>query len=384
MFCALASSGCAKNTPARTATFKAKPLSLPPRVDTRWRVALHPSVPWDYKVQEFSRPVFMEGRESLIIGTSEGRVFRVRAGNGERMWATTLESDRDDELRVHAEPTVGEKIVWVPTLSGTIHALRLSDGKPLWEYEAEDAVEGRMAFAEGRIIAADSREVLHALDAETGKRLWRYSRQLPEAFTIKGGGSPVVDGQAVYTGFADGVLTAVQIDTGELLWATDLGDDRPEFTDVDLPVILDGERMFAASYAGGIHSVSREDGAIEWRIPIEAVSEMALDRGVLYAVSAQGRAVAIDTETRKQIWGFRFKGDTPVGVSVRGPYVFVATSAGPMHVFDAATGYPLSKWAPSTGFNNAPTFDGARAWVLSNGGYLYGVDVSRGAARSSR
>jgi outer membrane protein assembly factor BamB len=194
----------------------------------------------------------------------------------------------------------------------------------------------------------------------------------------------VVDGQAVYTGFADGVLTAIQIDTGELLWATDLGDDSPEFTDVDLPVILDGERMFAASYAGGIHSVSREDGAIEWRIPIEAVSQMTLAQGVLYAVSAQGRVVAIDTETRKQVWGFRYASDTPVGVSVRGPYVFVATSAGPMHVLDSATGYPLARWNPSHGFNNAPTFEGARAWALSNGGYLYGVEVSRGAPRASR
>lgn len=223
----------------------------------------------------------------------------------------------------------------------------------------------------------DAREILYALDLETGKMLWRYQRRTPEFFTIKGSGTPVVRDGIVYCGFADGTLVALQLETGEVRWQADLSSEQSEFTDIDMRPILGDDALYVASYAGGIHAVSMKDGAILWRVPVESVSRLARDRNTLYAASAQGRVVALDLETHRPVWSFRFKGQTPVELTVRGPYVFVSTSTGPLYALDAASGYPLSRLATSGGMNTPLVLNGHKGYVWGNDGALMGVSISQ-------
>ncbi|MEM9798974.1 MAG: hypothetical protein AAGA20_01525, partial [Planctomycetota bacterium] len=67
----------------------------------------------------------------------------------------------------------------------------------------------------------------------------------------------------------------------------------------------------------------------------------------------------------------------PVELSMREPYVFVSTSAGPLTVLDRATGAPLARWMPSHGFNTPLVVSGKRAFAFSNGGYLYALELAR-------
>lgn len=368
-------SACAQ-TPAKTASFRAKPISKAPTLKLDWRAQLHPTTMWGYLPQEYSTPVFIERTDDLLLGSSMGEVTRMRAGNGDVVWRTRLVGEDDAPMPIHADMAVTKDTVFAATLNGTVHALKLSDGKPLWEYRAEDAIEGAVVYADGRLLMTDSRDILYVLDAATGKLLWRFQRPTPEFFTIKGGGHPVVDHDVVFNGFADGTLAALQLDTGELLWSVNLGADLPEFTDIDLPVILAGDTIYASSYAGGLYAINPLDGSVKWRMSLEALSSMTLSQGILYVTSAQGRALAVDVEDRQILWSFRFKEDTPTEMTMRGPYLFVSTSSGPMAILDRSSGYPLSKWAPSHGFNTRAVFFEQRAFMYSNGGYVYGMRLA--------
>lgn len=373
---ALTLGACVAHTPAKTATFKAQPLAGAPVITFNWRTKLRSKLHWSYKPLEYSAPVHVDTHNSLIVGTSDGDLVRMNAGNGEVLWRVKL-LDRDGSVMpIHADVAVANNVVYVGTLHGSVHAFKLSDGSSLWEYRAEDAVEGAVVFAEGRLLFTDAREILHTLDASTGKLLWRYQRPAPESFTIKGGGVPVVDAGAVFCGFADGTLAALQLDSGEVLWTVALGGDATEFMDVDLPVILDGASLYATSYSGGIHSVNPVDGSIKWTAPISSVSSVIKKGDVLYAASAQGRVVALETKNRQPIWSFKYKSQTPVHVREKGPYLFVSTSDGPLSVLDRTSGYPLSNWNPSGGFMAPVLFTENKGYSFSNGGYMYSFNVA--------
>ena len=368
-------SSCAA-TPAQTPSFKAKPISKAPVLKIDWRAQLHPTQLWGYLPQEYATPVFIERTDDLVLGSGRGEVTRMRAGNGDVVWRTPLISDAGESMPIHAELAVTQDTVYAATLHGSVHALKLSDGKPLWVYRAEDAIEGAVVHSQGRLFVTDSRDVLYALDAATGKLLWRFQRPTPEFFTIKGGGQPVVDQDVVFNGFADGTLVALQIDDGQVLWRVNLGGDLQEFTDVDLPVILTRDTIYASSYAGGLYAINPVDGSVKWRMTLESLSSMRLVGAILYVSSAQGRVMAVDVEDRQVLWSFRFKEDTPANLTHWGPYLFVSTSSGPLAILDRQTGAPLSKWSPGHGFNARVVFDGHRAFALSNGGYVYGMRVA--------
>ncbi|OYW86157.1 MAG: hypothetical protein B7Z20_07830, partial [Sphingobium sp. 32-64-5] len=95
-------------------------------------------------------------------------------------------------------------------------SLDLDDGGSL--YTSPVAVDGVLYFTQGY-------SVIHAVDAQTGKLLWKYD---PEVWKVAGKkmrtawgsrGIAYWDG-ALYAGTLDGRLIAVDAKTGKLLWST--------------------------------------------------------------------------------------------------------------------------------------------------------------------
>jgi outer membrane protein assembly factor BamB len=407
------SAGCAqlaKVDPAgrHAATFSARASAPRLQLTHIWSAQVHPTKMWDYYNQEYASPVYLKRADDLVALTSEGYVTRVRASSGEVVWRRpVLHPDTQRPAPIHANAAVNDTHLFVGTMAATLHAIALNDGQVNWTLRVEDAIEGAVVEHDGRLFFADSREIFYAVDAATGKLLWRYQRRAPEGFTVKGACTPVPDGDAVYCGFADGTLAALQVDSGELIWSTSLGNDRPEFTDVDMPVLVDQDRLYVGSYAGGFYALDRMEGTVLWRAPIDSVSRAVLYRGLLYVTSAQGRVVALDPEARRLVWSYRFKDDTPAEIVPHGPYLLVTTSGGPLVALDLVSGLPRLSWRPSHGFNAAPLIvkrpqivppeaphtgrafsqravmreaedhaPTSHVYLLSNGGVLYAVELA--------
>lgn len=385
--CALlgAASGCA---PAATSSQEAsapQPVEKQglgvieePRLHVIWREKATEIGEWAYLPQEYASPVFLPRYDDLLVASSGGYLTRLRAGSGEIVWRQALHEDESysgKHLVIHADPVVVEDTIYIAALTGQVQARSLKDGSLLWSYTADNSVESVLVVEDDRLFFMDAGETLSALDATTGKLLWRYKRRSPEYFTIKGSGIPVIDGDAVYCGFSDGTLAALQIDTGEAIWTADLSNEKTEFTDVDTRPIVSGEVIYTSSYAGGVFAVSRLDGTVQWQIPIEGVTRM-LKRGKdLLLSSATGRVINLDLTRRQANWSFRFKQDIPVEMADFGPYLFVSTTSGPLSIFDRQSGALLTNWNPSTGFNVPVVFEQRRGFLLSNAGYIYSFEV---------
>lgn len=82
------------------------------------------------------------------------------------------------------------------------------DGQTIWE---SDCMAGRIpvppTVSGGRLYVCTNTGVLHALDAESGKTLWKY-RVTPKLYVMSG--VAISDGTAYTTGF-DGVVTAIEL-----------------------------------------------------------------------------------------------------------------------------------------------------------------------------
>jgi outer membrane protein assembly factor BamB len=341
-----------------------------PRFAVQWREPIFASRHWEINPREYSAPVYIGGADELVTAASSGRIVKIRAHNGEVVWAKHLEGG------VHGTPTVHRNHVYVGTMQGRLYALSLATGEVDWTIEMRGSIETSMAADGGRLFVVDSQDILYALDATTGQILWQYQRRSPEFFTIKGGGVPVVDGDVVYAGFADGTLAALFVDSGDEAWVADLSADRRELVDVDVAVRVEGDRIYAASYAGGMYALERRDGLILWRRPIESVADFIIDGNTVFVASAIGRVHALDRNSGEQRWQFGLSEDVPVQLAASGPYLFVSTATGPLFVFDRFAGRPVSRWQPASGFNSPVVFGGNRGYLLSNGGYLYGFRLA--------
>lgn len=125
-------------------------------------------------------------------------------------------------------PSVSEGRVYVGTSDLNVRAIDLEDGKEIWAARSRDGFGPRQVPAAGEALIVADRTHAYRLDAEKGTEAWAY---LLADLTPLGEGrvetllaaSPAISGQTVLLGSADGLLSAIDIDSGHRIWRQDLG-----------------------------------------------------------------------------------------------------------------------------------------------------------------
>lgn len=267
-------------------THAAPPLALRPPFRKLWTVR------GDWSLMEFP-PVLEHGR--LFLGTNHGLVLAVQAATGRVLWHLQFAGC------VAASPAVGDGVVYV-------------------------------GFMDPPPCTGSAPSFVAALDAHTGRTVWRFGAGVVET-------PPLLAGGRVYFGSWDRRVYAVDARTGRLAWSFATGGK------VKAGVALAGGTIFAVSYDGRLYALDARTGRLRW-------SAGAGGLGGLYA--------------------------TP---SVAHGRVFVGSTNGRVYAFAARTGAPL--WSTATGsFVYSPAaLSGGTVYVGSYDHRLYALSQATGAVR---
>ena len=139
-------------------------------------------------------------------------------------------------LEEESAPLVSEGVMFVITPEDNVLAVDATNGEKIWEWKAnvtkaEDITEygagvQGLAIGGGQVFAEDNAGKLDALDAGTGKLLWR--KQVADPGTkIESPSTPVYYEGVVYAGISGGETARGHVDafdakTGKQLWNTNL------------------------------------------------------------------------------------------------------------------------------------------------------------------
>ena len=69
-------------------------------------------------------------------------------------------------------PTVGNGMIYAPSLDGRVYKLSASTGKPQWVYETEGTISESASVIGDTLLVGDSIGKLHAVDTESGENRW--------------------------------------------------------------------------------------------------------------------------------------------------------------------------------------------------------------------
>ena len=149
-------------------------------------------------------------------------------------WQHALATTRGLE----ATPVVVDGWMFLSSSFGRVYALDAATGRQIWEYDPHsdgqwaryaccDAVNRGLAVWRGRVYVASLDGWLHAVDASTGKLIWKVDtligrgQHLPYTVT----GAPAIAGDVVVIGNAGadfagvrGYVSAYDLDSGALKW----------------------------------------------------------------------------------------------------------------------------------------------------------------------
>lgn len=186
----------------------------------------------------------------------------------------------------HASPVVADGKIFVFARQGeeeTLLALDAATGKELWKssqpisYKMHEAATGHgkgpkstPVVSNGSVFTLGISGVLSAHEARTGKVKWRheFSKQYPNTSPLFGTAmSPIVDHGLLiaHVGGPDkGALTAFDIETGAVKWTNDM--DGPAYASPIL-VTLAGVRQLVTFMQKDFVGVDAATGKLLWKLP---------------------------------------------------------------------------------------------------------------------
>ena len=345
------------------------------RLSYKWKFATSDRLT-EVAPQEFASPAVYA--DTLYVGSAKGWFYALRAATGQVRWRKQLGS-------VVSAPLYSRGMLYIGTNDGYLLAVDAQTGQEKWRYQARGPIAQTPSTAGNMIVFANEADQVVALDALDGKFRWQYKGETPEEYTLRGHAGVVVDGDLIYTGFANGTLVALRRENGSLAWSTSLKGDADRFVDVDAtPVILE-KTLYASSSSGGVYAIDKATGFVKWRTPffdaalpssIGNVGGLTTDGKTLYVSVADLGTYAMDLEGNI-LWRVGAKGGgEPAEPVVFGDMLVYSLANAGVYVAARKTGETLEYFDPGDGISAQPTVTGdGRMYVMSNRGILYAFDL---------
>jgi outer membrane protein assembly factor BamB len=194
-----------------------------------------------------------------------------------------------------APVVVGDMLVLFHRVNNkeTIECFNANTGERIWSFDYptsyrddfgfDEGPRGTPAIADGRVYTFGAEGVLHAVDFETGKKLWRVDTH--SKFGVRKGffgaaASPLVDGGIVYVnvgGPKGAGLVAFDAANGNVRWTAtndDAGYSSP------IAATIDGTKSILCLTRAGLVAVDSGNGKVRFQFPWRSRSNASVNAAV--------------------------------------------------------------------------------------------------------
>jgi len=263
---------------------------------------------------------------------------------------------------------------------------------------AKTGARMRPAYADGKIYAAGIDGTVAALDAQSGRTLWQKRLGSRHGFILHRGknslewsGGPSVAGDLLVIGSIEGVVQALDANSGAERWQVQLSSEI-----ISAPAIADGI-VVVRSNDGRLVGLDAQDGSRKWTFDRASVPILSLRgnsaphvaNGVVYAGEDNGKVIALRVgdgspqweqllapgEGRSEIERMQ---DVDGTVAIGDGVIYASGYRGQVAALIAETGRPL--WSHELSSYTGVAVATTQAYVADADSSVWALDLRTGAS----
>ncbi|MEJ5239707.1 MAG: serine/threonine-protein kinase [Anaerolineales bacterium] len=264
---------------------------------------------WKYPTEGgvVTRPAVREGE--IFFGSEDGNLYALNIRSGKLLWTYPTNGP------VRSSPRIAENIVIFGSDDHRVHVVSLVHTRALWTFSAADAVRSTPLFHQERIYVGCESGDFYCLDLR-GELKWR--QQARRAVTA----SAIAVGQTVYFPSLDGMLYAVEGQTGWILWRFRMGKGS-----ITTPATAEN-LLFVGSADGNLYAVDMRDGREVWRFRAEhqVSGSPAIYKDAVYFGAADGTFYCLEYRSGRLRWQFQTGGPITAAPLIYDDIVYVGSA----------------------------------------------------------
>lgn len=355
-------------------------LGLPDSLARAWSVGIAGS---SKRQRLAASPVIGGGR--LFVMDTDGVVHAFDAATGRAQWTAAFRIKGDSAAAVFGGgASYDSNRVYVTTGLGEVAALEADTGKLLWRVKPAGPLRGSPTIAFNAVYAMTQDNQVVALKADDGSVLWTVSGSTGQS-GVFGVAAPAVGQGTVVAGFSTGELVAYRYENGRTLWSdalarTSLSTSVGVLTDIDADPIIDRGQVFALGQGGRMAAYELVTGQRIWELNLAGISTPAIAGEWIFTLTDDAKLICLARSTGRARWSTqlaRFENEKKkknqvfwTGPVLANGRLWVANSRGEIKSVAVEDGSVSNFAKAGKGISLAPVVANRTLYVLDDGGKI--------------
>ncbi len=363
-----------------SATHSIGNISLPANADRIWRTSIGDGSSSGVKL--LAQPIVAQG--TIFTLDAGAQVTATDTADGGRKWRLTISPEEAREETLGGGLGYGDGHVYASAGFPEVLALEAATGKILWRHKTNSPVRGSPLFSNGRVFVLTIENQLLSLDAATGKEQWTHSG-VPENEAFLSDAGTAADNTIVVAPYSSGEVFALRVETGRVAWSDNLSAVRRasalwSLTDFNGLPVIDNGKVYAVSVSGRIVAIDERTGTRVWQHEIGSSTTPWIAGDFLYMISPDNQLIAMSADKGAIRWVAQLdryedpdKRRHPIfwtGPMVAGGRLVMANSASELAEFSLSDGSLIKKTELPGPVFVQPTIANNTLYLLTDDGDL--------------
>lgn len=325
------------------------------------------------------------GGGMLFAMDTNGVVHAFDAGTGAPRWTHSFAVSGDNENSIFGGgASYDGGRVYVTTGLGEVAALDATTGKEIWRNKPAGPLRGSPTIAFNAVYVMTQDNQIFALNSADGTSLWNQSASQGQS-GVFGAAAPAAGQDTVIAGYSTGELVAYRYENGRNLWSdalarTSISTEVGNLTDVDADPIIDSGRVYALGQGGRMAAYELVSGQRIWELNIAGISTPAVAGDWLFTLTDEGKLLCIARSSGNVRWLTQLphfaneaKHKGPIfwtGPVLAGDRLWIANSRGEVSSASVADGSVANFANLKNPISLAPIVANNTLYVLDDGGHI--------------
>ena len=330
------------------------------------------------KIEKFHQydPKVSIYKNNIIFFNNKGSILRFNS-DSKLIW----KKNNYSKVEIKQKPILffanNEKTLIVADTISKYYALNINTGELLWSKNNIAPFNSQLKIYNNKFFVIDFKNTLRAYSIKNGNEIWNVKTENPILRSQKKL-SLVIIRNIIYFNNSSGDISAIDIETGELLWQTptqsNLTIDKGFFLQTS-DIITDQEALFFSNNKNEFFSLNINNGAVNWKQKINSSLRSTLIENYIFTVSHEGHLIIIEKKSGNIIRitdafkSFTFKKRDkikPTGFIVGKNNVYLTTDDGKLLVIDVNTGKVLNILKINKGKVLRPVVSNQNLYIATN------------------
>ncbi len=252
-----------------------------------------------------SSPIIVDGK--IYSLGSDSRINSYDLKTKRRLWQKNMAVKKEQKKEGFGGGISYENgIIFVTNGFGNVLALDANSGKQIWKVNIRIPIRSAPISFDNKVYVISHDNQVFALNSLNGEVLWSH-RGILESASVLSSNSVSVDGGLVFVPYSSGEIYAIRSLNGSVVWTDSLSrtgssTSLSEINSITARPVTDNGRMISISHAGRMISVDISSGERLWTLDISGTETPWVSGDWVFALSTNSELVGVSRNAGKIKW----------------------------------------------------------------------------------